>query len=249
MPKRSWPVARAARRAALAPTRWCGAPRPRARAAGVRRRALVEAIAMSLPRFAWMRAASSGVKRDARCRRRRAERDAVVVDLRDRVAQREDLEAARVGEDRPVPGHEAVQPAEVARSARRRGGSAGGRCCRAGSARRGRAPRPGASALTVACVPTGMKTGVRQSPCAVRSTAGARGAVRLPSTSKGVDTLTGSASHRRRSRSGSAPRSRARRGGGSPPRPRTPSPARAASSAAGGSSSAGGRRGGTRSPA
>ncbi len=43
-----------------------------------------------------------------------AERDAVVVDARDRVAQREDLEPAGVGEDRPVPRHEAVQAAEVA---------------------------------------------------------------------------------------------------------------------------------------
>src|SRR6185369_9519201 len=37
-----------------------------------------------------------------------AERDAVVVDREQRVAEREDLEAARVGEDRPVPAHEAV---------------------------------------------------------------------------------------------------------------------------------------------
>ena len=42
-----------------------------------------------------------------------AERDAVVVDARDRVAQREDLVAAGVGEDRPVPLHELVQPAEL----------------------------------------------------------------------------------------------------------------------------------------
>jgi len=43
----------------------------------------------------------------------RAERDAFVVDGGDRVAQREDLEPARVGEDRPVPAHEGVQPAEL----------------------------------------------------------------------------------------------------------------------------------------
>ena len=43
----------------------------------------------------------------------RAERDAVVVDLRDRVAEGEDLIAPRVGEDRPVPAHEAVQAAEL----------------------------------------------------------------------------------------------------------------------------------------
>ena len=42
-----------------------------------------------------------------------AERDAVVVDREQRVAQREDLEAARVGEDRPVPAHERVQAAEL----------------------------------------------------------------------------------------------------------------------------------------
>ena len=42
-----------------------------------------------------------------------AERDAVVVDARERVAQREDLEAARVGQDRPVPAHEPVQAAEL----------------------------------------------------------------------------------------------------------------------------------------
>ena len=44
----------------------------------------------------------------------RAERDAVVVDREQGVAQREHLEAARVGEDRAVPAHEAVQAAELA---------------------------------------------------------------------------------------------------------------------------------------
>ena len=68
---------------------------------------------MSLPRFAWMRAASSGVKRVSRAVVDVTERDAVVVDARDRVAEREDLEAARVGEDRPVPRHEAMQAAEL----------------------------------------------------------------------------------------------------------------------------------------
>jgi hypothetical protein len=43
-----------------------------------------------------------------------SERDAVVVDARDRVAQREDLEPAGVGQDRPVPAHERVQSAELA---------------------------------------------------------------------------------------------------------------------------------------
>ena len=41
-----------------------------------------------------------------------AERHAVVVEAEDRVAQREDLEAARIGEDRAAPGHEPVQAAE-----------------------------------------------------------------------------------------------------------------------------------------
>src|SRR5207244_10876227 len=43
----------------------------------------------------------------------RAEGDAVVVDRCDRVAEREDLEAAGVGEDRPVPAHEAMQAPEL----------------------------------------------------------------------------------------------------------------------------------------
>ena len=42
------------------------------------------------------------------------ERDAVVVDTRDRVSKREDLEAAGVGQDRAVPRHERMEPAEVA---------------------------------------------------------------------------------------------------------------------------------------
>ena len=40
-----------------------------------------------------------------------AERDALVVRFENRVAQREDLVAAGVGQDRAVPPHEAVQPA------------------------------------------------------------------------------------------------------------------------------------------
>ncbi len=42
-----------------------------------------------------------------------AKRDSVVIDGEQRVAEREDLETARVGEDRPVPAHEPVQPAEL----------------------------------------------------------------------------------------------------------------------------------------
>ena len=40
------------------------------------------------------------------------ERDAVVVDHAE-VAERDDLEPAGVGEDRPVPAHEPMQPAEA----------------------------------------------------------------------------------------------------------------------------------------
>ncbi len=43
----------------------------------------------------------------------RPEGDALLVDAGDRVAQREDLEAAGVGQDRPVPAHERVQAAEL----------------------------------------------------------------------------------------------------------------------------------------
>ncbi len=42
-----------------------------------------------------------------------AERHPLVVDLHERVAQREDLEAARVRQDRPAPSAERVQPAEL----------------------------------------------------------------------------------------------------------------------------------------
>ena len=42
-----------------------------------------------------------------------AKRDAVVVERGDRVAQREDLEATRVGQDRATPTRERVQPAEL----------------------------------------------------------------------------------------------------------------------------------------
>jgi hypothetical protein len=42
----------------------------------------------------------------------RAERDAIVVERRNRVAEREDLEAARVGQDRAIPAREGVEPAQ-----------------------------------------------------------------------------------------------------------------------------------------
>ena len=95
-----------------------------------------------------------------------------------RVEQREHLEAARVGQDRPVPAHEAVQAAQLGDHVLARAGSAGGRCCRARSARRCRSSSPASCALTVALVPTGMKAGVSIGPCAVCSVAGPRGAVR-----------------------------------------------------------------------
>jgi len=43
----------------------------------------------------------------------RSERHAVVVRREDRVAEREDLESAGVGEDRTVPGHETMEAAEL----------------------------------------------------------------------------------------------------------------------------------------
>ena len=48
----------------------------------------------------------------------------------DRVPEREDLEAARVGEDRAVPAGERVQAAELRDQLVSRAGSGGGRCCR-----------------------------------------------------------------------------------------------------------------------
>ena len=81
--------------------------------------------------------------------------------------QRHHLEAAGIGEDRPRPVHELVQAAERRDRARRRAAASGDRCCRARCRRRCRAPLPACSPFTVACVPTGMKAGVRISPCGV----------------------------------------------------------------------------------
>ena len=68
---------------------------------------------MSEPRAAWISRGELG--REARRRPvvDRAEGDAFVVDGGDRVAEREDLVAARVGQDRAVPAHEAMEPAEL----------------------------------------------------------------------------------------------------------------------------------------
>ena len=68
---------------------------------------------MSEPRRRWISATLSGVNRSGVAVVDRAERDAVVVDREQRVAQRKDLETARIGEDRPVPAGERVQPAEL----------------------------------------------------------------------------------------------------------------------------------------
>ena len=68
---------------------------------------------MSEPSRRWISATLSGVNRSGVAVVDRAERDAVVVDREQRVAEREDLETARVGEDRPVPARERVQPAEL----------------------------------------------------------------------------------------------------------------------------------------
>ena len=78
------------------------------------------------------------------------------------------LEAARVGQDRPLPVHEAVQPAEP-----RHPLGAGPQHQVVGVAEQhvgaGRARTlSGSIALTVPAVPTGMKAGVRMSPRGVR---------------------------------------------------------------------------------
>ena len=102
-----------------------------------------------------------------RCRRGASEGHAVVVDLAE-VGQAEDLEAAGVGQDRPVPAHEPVQPTQT------------GDALVAGSQGEvvgvgqddldaGRAEVSGRSALTVAWVPTGMNCGVSITPCGVVS--------------------------------------------------------------------------------
>jgi len=82
------------------------------------------------------------------------EGDTVVVDLA-QIAHRDDLEAAGVGENRPVPGHEAVQAAEARDQLVAR---AQVQVVRVGEddARSDLAQVRGSSAFTVALVPTGM---------------------------------------------------------------------------------------------
>ena len=94
------------------------------------------------------------------------EAHALLVELAQR-GEREDLVAAAVGEERPVPAGEAVEARRGSRRARRPAAASGGRCSRAGCARRSRARSRCSTAFTAAAVPTGMKTGVSTSPCGV----------------------------------------------------------------------------------
>ena len=116
---------------------------------------------MSEPSRAWISADASGVSRSGRAVVDGAERDALVVDLGERVSQREDLEAAGVREDRPVPPRERVEAAELldhvlARPEVEVVGVAEDHV-RADGAR----TSAGSSVLTVPFVPTGMNAGVR----------------------------------------------------------------------------------------
>ena len=239
----------------------------------------------------------------------RAEGDALLVALEDRVAQREHLEAAGVGQDRPVPGHELVQPAELGDQVgagaevqvvgvgeddlRAEGAQLGridalDRRLRPNRHERGRAylavgglEDPGASGavggLKLECahaaaasnqaailsaaraslpLPHPSWVGLAVHP---RSRCERTGETRAGPSPDRVETvspspqerglLTRSASRRRRSRTGSAPRSPAGRDDVSRRSRQTPSRARAGSSAGGGSSSAASRHDGTRSPA
>ena len=126
------------------------------------------AIAMSEPRLRWIRAAISGEKRAGGAVVDGAEGDAVVADVEQRVAKREDLEAAGVGQDRPVPARERVQAAQlrdqlVARAEMEVIGVAEDDLCADGAR-----ASSGSRLFTVAFVPTGMNAGVLTSPWAVR---------------------------------------------------------------------------------
>ena len=80
------------------------------------------------------------------------------------VGERDDLEAAAVGEDRAVPAHEPVEPAEALDPLVARAAGRGGRCWRGRSRRRPSSRSSGSRALTVAFVPTGMNWGVSTTP-------------------------------------------------------------------------------------
>jgi hypothetical protein len=90
------------------------------------------------------------------------ERDAVVVHLA-QIAQRDNLESTRVGEDRPVPSHELVEPAEASDALvpRTQVKVIGVGEDDAGP---GFAQVVWREALTVALVPTGMNWGVSTTP-------------------------------------------------------------------------------------
>ena len=82
------------------------------------------------------------------------------------LGQAEDLKAAAVGEDRPVPAHERVQAAERRDSLLARPQREVIRVARIICAPVSRS-RPASTPLTVPCVPTGMKAGVSTGPCGV----------------------------------------------------------------------------------
>ena len=132
-------------------------------------------IAMSEPRLAWMSTAVSGVSRCALPSRCERNCDAVLLDLA-ALRQAEHLVAAAVGEDRPGPADEAVEPAAAGDQL-----VAGPQIQVIGvaeddAARRPPRDRAAVSALTAPWVPTGMKTGV--SIVAVGGRAGRRAARR-----------------------------------------------------------------------
>ena len=124
---------------------------------------------MSAPRFSWMAMDFLGREAVRGAVDVALEGDAVVVDLALLSARREDLEAARVGQDRAVPVHEGVQAAHLGDQL-----VAGPQVEVVGvgqhQARAQFVQLRGVTALTVACVPTGAKTGVSSSPCGVWKT-------------------------------------------------------------------------------
>ena len=80
------------------------------------------------------------------------------------VREREDLEATRVGDDRPVPVHEPVQAAELADVLVARAGGRGGTCCPGPSRSRAPATSSVSRPRTAPVVASGMKAGVATSP-------------------------------------------------------------------------------------
>ena len=143
MPKYAWPSARCCVAAA---------PRPRGRAGerelvtwrGRRRPAGIDrsTIAIVEPSTRWMCIEIFGREPVLAAVDVRAKRHAVVVDLGGRsesgrlhlglvdAGEREHLKAARVGEDRPIPRGEAMQPAGGVDRSRGRAAGRGDTCCR-----------------------------------------------------------------------------------------------------------------------